>query len=137
MTNTSFLRNPLVAFADWKKRRDLKLALLNLMSKRAAGVENGIQFEGITLDNPTPESLTVVLVLKEIVNEDRQFSIVNWPGGIALVRTAGVDNLDKDIRQVNENANFIIKGGSDKAGNLFESAPKPTGTIKEDGVKKE
>ena len=137
MTNTSFLRNPLVAFADWKKRRDLKLALLNLMSKRAAGVENGIQFEGITLDNPTEVALPIVLVLKEIINEDRQFSIVNWPGGIALVRTAGVDNLDKDVQKVNEGANFIIRGGSDKAGHLFDNAPKPTGRVTEDGVKKE
>jgi hypothetical protein len=130
-----FLRNPLVAFADIKKRRELKLALLALMANRAAGVENGIQFEGVTLDKPTPETLTIVLVLREIT-QDRQYSIVNWPGGISLVRTAAVDNLDEDVRNVNQNANFIIRGGSDKSIDLVNQAPKPTGVIKEDGVKK-
>ena len=133
----NFLRNPVVAFADWKKRRDFKNELKVLMSKRAPGMENGMQFEGCTLTNPTPENVTILLVLRELVSEDRQFSIVNWPGGISLVRTAGVDNLGKEYQEVNEKANFIIRGGSDKAADLFNSAPKPTGTVKEDGVKSE
>jgi hypothetical protein len=131
MSIQNVLRNPIVAFADYRKRRELKLALLNLMSKRAAGVENGIQFDGITLDNPTPQALTVVLVLKEIVNEDRQFSLVNWPGGISLVRTEAVDGLDKDVRRVNEGANFIIRGQSEKSADLFNNAARPTGTVRE------
>lgn len=135
MSIRNFLKNPLVAFADIKKRRELKVALLGLMANRAPGVENGLQFEGITLDNPTPEALTILLVLREIVNDDRQFSIVQWPGGISLVRTAGVDNLDKSIQNVNENANFIVRGGTKKAVDLFDNAAVPTGTITEDGVK--
>lgn len=121
------LKNPLVALADYRKRRELKTALLALMAKRAPGVENGLQFEGVSLAEPTPKNLSVVLVLREIVNEDRQFSIVNWPGGIALVRTAGVDNLTKDYQQVNEASNFIVRGGSDKAVDLLEAVPKPIG----------
>lgn len=132
-----FLRNPILAFADWKKRRDFKNELKVLMHKRAPGMENGIQFEGVTLDNPTPENATILIVLRELVNEDRQFSLVQWPGGIALVRTAGVDNLGKEYQQVNENANYIVRGGSDKAADLFANAPRPTGTITEDGVKRE
>lgn len=121
------LKNPLVALADYRKRRELKTALLALMAKRAPGVENGLQFEGVSLAEPTPKNLSVVLVLREIVNEDRQFSIVNWPGGIALVRTAGVDNLTKDYQQVNKASNFIVRGGSDKAVDLLEAVPKPIG----------
>lgn len=134
-TITEFLRNPILAFADWKKRRDFKNELRVLMAKRAPGMEGGIQFEGCTLDNPTPANATILLVLRELVNEDRQFSIVNWPGGISLVRTAGVDNLGKELQQVNENANFIIRGGSDKAADLLHHAARPTGTITQDGVK--
>ena len=134
MSIPNFLRNPVLAFADYRKRRELKHALLALMAKRAPGNENGIQFEGISLQNPTPEALTLVLVLQEIA-QDRQFSIQNWPGGIALVRTAQVDSLDKDISNVNEKANFIIRGGSEKAANLLNNPARPTGTVTEDGVK--
>lgn len=133
MSIPNFLRNPVVAFADYRKRRELKHALLALMSKRAPGMENGIQFEGVTVENPTPETLTIVLVLQEIATEDRQFSIQNWPGGIALVRTAQVDALSKDIAAVNENANFIIRGGTDKAADLLNNAARPTGKITVDG----
>jgi hypothetical protein len=136
-TIKEFLRNPVVAFADWKKRRDFKNELKVLMHKRAPGMENGIQFEGCTLENPTPANATILLVLRELVNEDRQFSLVNWPGGIALVRTAGVDNLSKEYQDVNERTNYIIRGGSDKAADLFNNVPRPTGTVKEDGVKNE
>ena len=129
------LRNPVVAFADIKKRRELKLALLGLMAQRAPGKENGLQFEGVTLENPSPENLTVVLVLREIVTENREFSIVNWPGGISLVRTAGVDNLSHELQEVNENANFIVRGGTEKAADLLNNAAKPTGVITPDGVK--
>lgn len=134
MSIPHFLRNPFVAFADYKKRRTLRTELLALMANRAPGIENGIQFEGITLDNPNPESITIMLVLKEIC-EDRQYSMVNWPGGISLVRTAQVDALaskDKAMVDFNEEKNFIIRGGSDKASDLFNSAATPTGTIKED-----
>lgn len=134
MRIANVLRNPLVAFADHKKRRNLRTELLALMAKRAAGIENGLQFEGITLNDPNPESITIMLVLKEIC-EDRQYSIVNWPGGISLVRTAQVDALshgDKAMVDFNEENNFIIRGGGDKAANLFKNAATPTGTIKGD-----
>jgi hypothetical protein len=133
MSSPNFFRNPLVAFADFKKRRNLRNELLALMAKRAPGIENGLQFEGITLNDPTPESITIVLVLKEIC-EDRQYSIVNWPGGISLVRTAQVDALaqgDRAMVDFNEEKNFIIRGGSDKAADLFGNAAAPTGTVKE------
>ena len=130
------LRNPVVAFADIKKRRELKLALLALMAQRAPGKENGLQFEGVTLENPTPENLTVVLVLREIVSEDRQFSIVNWPGGVSLVNKRDIDALARDFREPNEKTNYIISGGTDKAADLLNNAAKPTGTITPDGVTK-
>lgn len=134
MSIANFLRNPLVAFADYQKRRNLRNELVALMEKRAPGIENGLQFEGITLDNPTPEAITLVLVLKEIC-ENRQYSMVNWPGGISLVRTAQVDALaskDKAMVEHNEEKNFIIRGGSDKAADLFNNAATPTGTIREE-----
>jgi hypothetical protein len=135
MSIQDFLKSPLLAWADFRKRRELKFALLKLMRERAAGMENAIQFEGITLDNPTPESATILLVLRDIVNEDRQFSIVQWPGGISLARTANVDNLAKDQQQVNESANFIIRGGSDKSADLLsaDNIARPTGSYKGNG----
>jgi hypothetical protein len=60
---------------------------------------------------------------------------VNWPGGISLVRTAQVDALaqnDKTMVEFNEGKNFIIRGGSDKAADLFNNAANPTGTIKQE-----
>jgi hypothetical protein len=129
MSIQDFLRNPLVAWADFRKRRALKIELLALMKNRAAGMENGIQLEGVTLENMTPENATTLLVLQEIVNEDRQFSLVQWPGGISLVRTGQVDNLSKEQQDVNVKANFIIRGGSEQAGDLFNHAAKPTGTV--------
>jgi hypothetical protein len=135
MSIQDFLKSPLIAWADFRKRRELKFALLKLMRERAAGMENAIQFEGITLDNPTPESATILLVLRDIVNEDRQFSIVQWPGGISLARTANVDNLAKEQQQVNESANFIIRGGSDKSADLLsaDNIARPTGSYKGNG----
>lgn len=135
MSIQDFLKSPLVAWADWRKRHQLKIELLALMKDRAPGMENAFQFEGVTLDNPTPQNATILLVLRDIVNEDRQFSIVQWPGGIALSRTANVDNLAKEQQAVNENANFIIRGGSDKSADLLnpENIARPTGSYKGDG----
>lgn len=125
----TFLRNPVVAWADHKKRREFKLELLALMKQKAAAMERGIQFEGVSLDNPTPEHATILLVLRDIVNEDRQYSIVQWTGGISLVRTGQVDTLDQAQQDVNVKSNFIIRGGSEQAEDLFNHAATPMGTI--------
>jgi hypothetical protein len=134
MATTHLFRNPIVAFADYRKRKELKNALRALMAKRAAGMEHGLQFEGVQLADPNPENLTLMLVLQELVSEDRQFSLVQWPGGVALVRTAGVDNLSKEYQQVNEGSNFIVRGGSDKAADLANVAPTPKGADTDKGA---
>ena len=43
-----------------------------------------------------------------------------------------VEKLTSDIRDVNEKANYIIRGGTDKAADLAAHIAAPTGTIKED-----
>lgn len=115
---------PMVFDSKW--RSELKEEILALIKKRHPAIDRGLQFEGVTVDNPTEESLATLLVLQEIVSTMREFSIVQWPGGIALVRTAQVDNLNADYRAVNENANYIIRGGSEKSVDLFENVAKPT-----------
>jgi hypothetical protein len=121
-----------VAF-DSKWRSELKAEILQLIKKRHPAIDRGLQFEGVTLDQPTEENLATILVLQDIVTQMREFSIVQWPGGIALVRTGQVDKLNKDYQEVNENSNYIIRGGTEKAAELLENAAVPTG--KYDGEK--
>lgn len=115
-----------VAF-DSKWREELKKELIHLIKKRHPAIDRGLQFEGVTLEDPNEKSLATLLVLQEIVAQDRAFSIVQWPGGIALVRTAQVDNIDKAYQEVNENSNYIIRGGSEKAADLFDHVATPKG----------
>ena len=110
---------------DTVKREAIKAELIALMRNRAPGTENGLQFEGVTLDNPTPENLVTLLILRDLCSEHRQYSIVQWPGGISLVRTAQVDALEKAIQDVNEKHNYILRGGSDKIGALLDADGAP------------
>ena len=128
MTNST----PTTAAFDSKWRMNLKLELLQLIKKRHPAMDRGLQFEGVTLDNPTEENLATILVLQEIITEMREFSLVQWPGGIALVRTGQVEKLDKAIQEVNENSNYIIRGGTEKAADILDNAAVPTGSFKGD-----
>lgn len=128
MTNNT----PTTAVFDSKWRMNLKMEVLQLIKKRHPAIDRGLQFEGVTLDNPTEENLATILVLQEIITEMREFSLVQWPGGIALVRTGQVDKLDKAIQEVNENSNYIIRGGSEKAAEILDNAAVPTGSYKGD-----
>ena len=114
---------------DSKWRNELKIELLALIKKRHPAIDRGLQFEGVTLDNPNEKALATLLVLREIVTEMREFSLVQWPGGIALVRTAQVEKLDKSYQDVNENSNYIIRGGTEKASEMFDHAATPTGKL--------
>lgn len=114
---------------DSKWREQLKADILEKIRKRHPGIDRGLQIEGVTLDNPTPENLAVLIVLQEIVATMREFSIVQWPGGIALVKTGQVEKIDKAYLDVNENSNYIIRGGSDKAVDLFDHVATPTGKL--------
>lgn len=118
---------PTSAVFDSKWRENLKIELLALIKKRHPAIDRGLQFEGVTLDNPTEENLATLLVLRDIVATMREFSIVQWPGGVALVKTGQVEKLDKAYQEVNENSNYIIRGGSDKAVDLFDNVANPTG----------
>ena len=120
--------NPSAAVAfDSKWRSELKLEILQLIKKRHPAMDRGLQFEGVTLDNPNEQSLATILVLQDIISTMREFSLVQWPGGIALVRTGQVDKLDKSYQEVNENSNYIIRGGSDKSSDILDNAAIPTG----------
>lgn len=111
------------AITDSLKREKIKNQILELARQKVVKPESGFQFEGIRFDNPTPEAATVLLILQEICAEHREYCIVNWNGGPALVRTQDVDNLKEEYRTVNERANFIIRGGSDKAADLAANLP--------------
>jgi hypothetical protein len=119
---------------DPLKRAELKAQLLDLMRKRHRAIDRGLQFEGVTLDNPTPENFALVLVIKDILQENREFSVVQWSGGIALVRTAQVDAINPDYQKVNESADFIIRGGSDKLFDFEDRVPRPVSTDGSDGT---
>lgn len=110
---------------DSQKRAELKAELLALLQKRHRVIERGIQLEGVSLDNPTPETLTLVLVIQDILREHREYSVIQWPGGISIVRTAGIDNLNKEYQEVNENSNFIVRGGTAEAADLLSNPAVP------------
>lgn len=121
---------PLVFDSKW--RAQLKADILEKIRKRHPAIDRGLQIEGCTLDNPTEENLAILIVLQEIVTEHREFSIVQWAGGVALVRTAQVDRINKDFQEVNETSNFIIRGGTDKAADLMNNVAVASGTYEED-----
>jgi len=111
---------------DPQKRAELKAELLGLLRRRHRGIDRGLQLEGVTLDNPTPQNFALILVIQDILKETREFSVVQWSGGIAIVRTAQVDSLSKEFQTVNENADFIIRGGSDKVADFEDRVPVVT-----------
>lgn len=125
MTNTESI--PVVFDSKW--RSELKTEILQLIKKRHPAIDRGLQFEGVTLDNPNEKSLATILVLQEIITQERQFSLVQWPGGIALVRTSQVDRLDKAYQDVNEGSNYIIRGGTEKATDILDNIAAPTGNF--------
>lgn len=119
------MSNNFAPVLDSQKRAELKAELLALLQKRHRVIERGLQLEGVSLDNPTPETLTLVLVVQDIIREHREYSVIQWPGGISIVRTAGIDNLNKDFQEVNENSNFIVRGGSEEAADLLNNPAVP------------
>lgn len=119
--------NPVHYLQDVLKRRALKSQIIKLMESKSAGMERGIQFEGVTLSNPTPQNFTVIMLLQEILRERRDFGLVQWPGGVSLVNKRDIDALSREYREPNEKTNFIISGGTDKAADLLNNAAKPTG----------
>ena len=119
--------NPVHFLQDVLKRRKLKKQILSLMDSKGAGMERGLQFEGVTLTNLTPQNFTVVMLLQEILRERRDLGLVQWPGGVSLVNKRDIDALARDFREPNEKTNYIISGGTDKAADLLANAAKPTG----------
>jgi hypothetical protein len=119
------MSNNFAPVLDSQKRSELKAELLALLQKRHRVIERGIQLEGVSLDDPTPETLTLVLVVQDIIREHREYSVIQWPGGISIVRTAGIDNLNKDFQEVNENSNYIVRGGSEEAADLLNNPAVP------------
>lgn len=119
--------NPSTAALDSKFRLNLKNELLELIRKRHPAIDRGLQFEGVNMTDLDERGLSIILVLQDILQQNRDLSLVQWSGGIALVRTQQVDSLDENYQKVNENANFIIRGGSDKAEDLVIHTAIPTG----------
>jgi hypothetical protein len=119
--------NPVHFLQDVLKRRKLKAQILGLMDAKGKGMERGLQFEGVTLDKPTPQNFTVIMLLQEILRERRDLGLVQWPGGVSLVNKRDIDALAAEYREPNEKTNFIISGGTDKAADLLSNIAKPTG----------
>jgi hypothetical protein len=96
-----------------------------------------MQFIDLDLAEPKPEQFNTVMVIQTILQRHKEFSLVQWSGGVSLVRTAQVDALNESYRQINEATKFIVRGGSDDVADLLGEAPiaAPTGTITESGVK--
>ena len=119
-----------------EKLNDLVSTMLRWFKTRKLGIEGGMQFVDLDLAEPKPEQFTTVLVIQRILQRHREFSIVQWPGGVSLVRTAQVDALSQAYQNINESTNFIVRGGSDKVTDLVEDAPiaVPKGMITENGV---
>lgn len=130
MTNP--IKNAVSFLSDSLKRAKIEGEILALANKLLVKPDSCLDFEGINFADPTPESATLLLILQSITKKHKKFSLVNFKGGVALVRTEDVEKLAADVRDINEKSNFIITGGSEKAANLADNVAVPTGTIKED-----
>ncbi len=128
MTHNTPALNPLIT--DTNKREALKGEILKLARTQLLKPDAGLQFEGIDFSNPTPEGATLLLILQDICKTHREYSIINWTGGVSLVRTADVEKLKSEYRDVNEKNNFIIRGGSEKAADLATNIATPAGAQK-------
>ena len=117
---------------DSFKRAKIEKEVLALARRLLVKPDSCLDFEGINFGDPTPEAATTLLILQNITKKHREFSLVNFKGGVALVRTEDVEKLKSEIRDINEKSNFIITGGSDKAANLAANVAEATGTIKGD-----
>lgn len=119
-----------------EKLEDLVQTVLRFMRSRKRGIEGAWQFVGLDLADPKPEYINDIRVIQTILQRHKEFSIVQWPGGVSLVKTAQVDALSPAYQQINEATNYIVRGGSDKVADLIGEAPEatPTGTITDDGV---
>lgn len=122
------LKNLFHTVKSYQYRRQLKKELIKLITEKHSALDRGLQFPGVTHDNPSPASMTIMLVLQDILRERRDLSIVNWAGGISLVRRGQVEEIPDDMRKVNEDANFIINGGTEKGAKLTEYAAVPVGS---------
>lgn len=117
---------------DSLKRAKIEGEILKLAKKLLVKPDACLDFEGVNFAEPTPEAATLLLILQNITKKHREYSLVNFKGGVALVRTEDVEKLQGEILGINEKSNFIIRGGTDKAADLAAHVAAPTGTIKED-----
>lgn len=120
-----------------EKLEDLVTTMLRFFRTRKLGNEGGMQFIDLDLADPKPQDIVTVKVIQTILQRYREFSIVQWPGGLSLVKTAQVDALSEAYRHINESTNFIVRGGSDKVSDLLGDAPVavPTGTITDENAR--
>lgn len=121
------LKNLFHSIKSYQYRRQLKKELIKLLMEKHSALDRGLQFYGVTHDNPSPDSMTIMLVLQDIMRERRDLAIANWPGGISIVRRGQVEELPDDMRKVNEQGNFLIIGGTEKGANLLDHAASPVG----------
>ena len=128
---SDFMRAPIVGISDSMKRKRMAAELEALQDGRRNHVDGpGIQFENIDLQNLTPENSTWLLVLEDILRRRRDFSLMQWSGGPALVFTRDIDKLtDTAARNVTEDKKFIIRGGSAGANQLAKMKPLESKTI--------
>jgi hypothetical protein len=119
-----------------EKLEDLVATMLRFFRTRKLGIEGGMQFIDLDLADPKPQDIVTVRVIQAILQRHREYSIVQWPGGLSLVKTGAVDALSDAYRKINESTNFIVRGGSDKVADLLGDAPiaVPTGTVTDENA---
>ena len=121
--NSHFGSKAQAAIQDSKKHKAVVEQVIQLLDSRRLRIERPcLQFEEVNFQNPTPEHVTFLRVIEEILQQPR-FSLVQWSGGPSLVYTDDVDTLDASMRAVNTNAHFIIRGGTDASQKLSDMAP--------------
>ncbi len=130
MTNP--LSKSISYLTDSLKRAKIEGAILKLAKQLLVKPDACLDFEGVNFAEPTPEAATLLLILQNITKKHREFSLVNFKGGVALVRTEDVEKLKSEILDINQKSNFIIKGGTDKSADLAAHIAAPTGTVKAD-----
>ena len=113
------------AITDSAKQAKIEAALLAHFRSHLVKPWALVDFPGIQFTNPTPEAATTLLILQSIVSKNRDYTLINFSGGVAVVRTADYETINKDYQQVNENANMVIRGGTDKSADLLDNLPAP------------
>lgn len=102
---------------DGKKKKELKEELLATLRQNLRNTNDALDLEGVDfrasgLSKAEAEKAALLMeAIQELVREHREYSIVDFSGGLTIVLTRGVEALPKELREFNERIGIIERGG--------------------------